>query len=476
MTLPAGWERSTLGDLCDKPQYGWTTKARSNGEGLRLLRTTDISRGKVDWSSVPFCEAEPDDALKYLVRSGDILISRAGSIGYSYLVVDPEPAVFASYLIRFRPRVQSVDPRYISWFLKSPAYWAQVREKASGMTLANINAKKLQSVQIPIAPSQTQVRIVQEIEKQFTRLDAAVGALRRVGPNVRRYRKAILSAAFTGRLIPTEAELASAEGRPLESGDELVERILAMRRALWERSRAKGRKRLKYEEPPRKLGGILGELPAGWTWVSWREVGLCQNGKAFPSREYSPSGVKLIRPGNLHVSGQVSWTDANTRRLPERYEQEFPELLVGPNELVMNLTAQSLKDEFLGRVCLTGTTEHCLLNQRLAKLTPVIISPRFMFWLFKSNLFRRFVDGLNKGSLIQHMFTSQRDEFVFPLPPLAEQERIVFEIELRLSVIEEVETILGTCFARAERARGATLQRAFSGQLVKDARGARQNA
>src|SRR5439155_1336038 len=83
-----------------------------------------------------------------------------------------------------------------------------------------------------------------------------------------------------------------------------------------------------------------------------------QNGRAFPSRDYSKEGVKLLRPGNLHASGRVLWADENTRRLPLRYEEEFPSYVVGPHALVMNLTAQSLKDEFLGRVCLTGPDEH----------------------------------------------------------------------------------------------------------------------
>src|SRR5437667_10084502 len=83
--LPEGWAHVRLGELCMPPQYGWTTSADKNGKGLKLLRTTDISSGPVDWSTVPACQAEPDDSEKYLLKSGDILISRAGSVGISYL-------------------------------------------------------------------------------------------------------------------------------------------------------------------------------------------------------------------------------------------------------------------------------------------------------------------------------------------------------------------------------------------------------
>jgi type I restriction enzyme S subunit len=90
-------------------------------------------------------------------------------------------------------------------------------------------------------------------------------------------------------------------------------------------------------------------------------------------RQYCGDGVKLLRPGNLHVSGRVQWNEENKRCMPERWEQENPDLVVGPSELVMNLTAQSLRDEFLGRICITSADEHCLLNQRLAKLTPILV-------------------------------------------------------------------------------------------------------
>src|SRR5205823_9569536 len=133
-------------------------------------------------------------------------------------------------------------------------------------------------------------------------------------------------------------------------------------------------------------------------------------------RDYQDSGIRLLRPGNLYGNGSVGWTERNTRLMPDRYADESADLVVGSGELVINLTAQSLKDDFLGRVCITSEGERCLLNQRLARLTPVVILPRFMLWVFKSVHFRQFVVGLNTGSLIQHMFTSQLQDFLFPLP------------------------------------------------------------
>src|SRR5439155_23835102 len=104
----------------------------------------------------------------------------------------------------------------------------------------------------------------------------------------------------------------------------------------------------------------------------------------------------------------------------------------------------------------------CLLNQRLARLTPIIISPEFVLYLLKGSRFRRFVDELNTGSLIQHMFTSQLTQFTFPLPPPAEQHRIVTEVERLLSAVEYVDALVTTGISRAKHVRHSILQRSFT--------------
>ena len=127
--------------------------------------------------------------------------------------------------------------------------------------------------------------------------------------------------------------------------------------------------------------------------------------------------------------------------------------MVRGNELVMNLTAQSLKDEFLGRVCLSDESEECLLNQRIARLTPTLLSSRFCLWLFKSPVFRRFVDGLNTGSLIQHMFTSQVLDFRFPVPPMEEQNAIVNSVEQALKSKEVLAESLEAALSQSKYPR-----------------------
>jgi type I restriction enzyme S subunit len=162
--LPDGWEWVTLGRICDKPEYGYTTSAKSEGSGPKFLRTTDISKGEINWKTVPFCKEPPSDEDKYLLKGGDILISRAGSVGESIVIKNPPRAVFASYLIRFKPK-ERLNPAYAGYYLKSNLFRVQLTSSSSGTTLKGVNASNLSKVKIPLPPLDTQRKIVAILDK-----------------------------------------------------------------------------------------------------------------------------------------------------------------------------------------------------------------------------------------------------------------------------------------------------------------------
>ncbi|MDP9299074.1 MAG: restriction endonuclease subunit S [Actinomycetota bacterium] len=207
------WPEMTLGDVSDKPQYGWSARSSAQGSAYRYLRITDMTSGQLDWGTVPFCVDIPPDPNRFLLRDEDILVARSGAtFGRSIRIRDPERALFASYLIRLRPDTGVVMPAFLEGFLKSPAYWRQVRASSSGMAQPNVNAKKLAQIRIPIPPLDEQERIVAALEEQFSRLDALEGALvsvlRKTGVDIDTVRlqhrgglrAVVLRDAFTGRL------------------------------------------------------------------------------------------------------------------------------------------------------------------------------------------------------------------------------------------------------------------------------------
>ena len=96
--------------------------------------------------------------------------------------------------------------------------WAKdtIQSLGGGTTYKEISGAVAATIPSPLAPLPEQRRIVAEIEKQFTRLDASVQSLKRAQANLKRYRASVLKAACDGTLVATEAELARAEGRDYE--------------------------------------------------------------------------------------------------------------------------------------------------------------------------------------------------------------------------------------------------------------------
>ena len=110
-----------------------------------------------------------------------------------------------------------VTPEYLYFYITQEDF----RKKAASHMTGAVGLRRVpksyladQAIPIPSVPEQRQ--IVSELEKQFTRLDAGVAALRRVQANLKRYRAAVLKAACEGKLVPTEAELAEKEHRTNE--------------------------------------------------------------------------------------------------------------------------------------------------------------------------------------------------------------------------------------------------------------------
>lgn len=465
--VPQGWTEAILGDVCEKPEYGWTTSASAIGS-VKLLRTTDITKGPVDWTRVPFCEKNPPNHSRFMLKSGDIVISRAGSVGVSALIEEPPKAVFASYLIRFTP-LNELNRKYIAYFLQSPDYWNAISESAAGIALQNVNAKKLAAIQIPIAPLQEQAAIVGEVEKQFTRLDAAVAALRRVQANLKRYRAAVLKAACEGRLVPTEAELARREGRPYEPASELLRRILTERRARWEAAQTKfpvseakptgERWKRSYQEAPSPDLSHLPSLPEGWIWTSLGQVFGVHVG-ATPSRSKSE-----------YWNGDVPWVSSGEvcfcriRETRERITQLGLEntstSIHQPGTVLLGMIGEG---KTRGQVAILQIDACNNQNSAAIRVSETPIPPEYVYRFLEGEYerTRRLSSGGNQPALNKERVRA----IPVPLPPLCEAHRIVSALEQRMSVIDRAENEIGMNLQRAERLRQSLLKRAFEGKLV----------
>ncbi|MGO4524952.1 restriction endonuclease subunit S [Microvirga sp. 2MCAF35] len=167
-TNPKGWPIKTISDLADSTQYGTSAKAGEIGE-FPILRMGNITySGEMNLSDLKYITLSPKEFEKYTVRDGDILFNRTNSpelVGKTAVFRGSKPYAFAGYLVRLRTN-QKADPEYISAFLNSSYGKATLQGMCKSIIgMANINAKELCSIRIPIPPLALQQQFAKRVSK-----------------------------------------------------------------------------------------------------------------------------------------------------------------------------------------------------------------------------------------------------------------------------------------------------------------------
>ena len=406
-TIPETWVLATVGDVCSQPQYGYTTKAADTGD-LRLLRTSDITSGRISWETVPYCSDNPADWEKYIVKDGDILVSRAGSVGVSYLVTKPPKAVFASYLIRFKP---FIDRQFLAYFLQSPNYWVAIADEKLGIAVPNVNATKLKSITLPIPPAAEQCRIVAKIEELFSELDKGIESLKTARAKLNIYRQVVLKHAFEGKLT-----------------------------AQWR------------EE----------NFATPWTQTTLgSQLSFLTSGSRGWAKFYAEHGDKFIRAQNLKYD-RLDFADMAFVDLPDKSEGMRTRVQIG--DLLITITGANVtKTAFV-----TSDIGTAYVSQHVALARSVEGSnTEFLYWYLVSEAAGRkqltaSAYGAGKPGLNLENIRSVN----IPLPSAEEQTEIVSRINTILSIERSVSAQIDIQLARSDALRQSILKKAFSGQLV----------
>ena len=283
-----------------------------------------------------------------------------------------------------------------------------------------------------------------------------MAALRRAQANLKRYRASILKAACEGSLVPTEAEQARSEGRGYEPAAFLLERILAERRVRWE---SQEKRRGKYREPSAPNTYALPELPEGWVWSA---IGQCFEVHV---------GATPRRAREDYWNGEVPWVssgEVSFNRITATRESITCEGLKNTSTDVHPAGTVLLgmigEGRTRGQVSILDIPACNSQNSAAIRASETGTSPEFVFYFLWSQYqeTRQIGSGNNQPALNK----SRVQEILFPFPPLAEQRRIVAEVERRLSVVQQTEATVEASLARAERLRQSILKQAFSGKLV----------
>ncbi len=436
--LPDGWTWTTIGEVA-KVNYRDPALREMPDE----LEVTFVPMAAVDEIDGKIADPQTDPLKKrrkgYTPFSeGDVLFAKITPCmenGKAAIARNLKNGLgFGSTEFHVMKPGENVLAEWLFYYVRQSSFRDEAKANFSG-TAGQLRVKKnfILDSPIPIPSTLVQERIVAEIEKQFTRLDQAVASLRRLQSNLARYKASVLKAACDGRLVPQDPND--------EPAADLLARILAERRAQWQA--ANPGKKYKEVEGVEETAD-LPELPHGWDWTTIDQVSECLDSMRIPVNKKE----RAKRQGDIPyygANGQVGWID----------DYLFDEPLV---LLVEDETFTGREKPFTYKI--TGKTwvnNHAHVLRATATTTDYL-NYSLMFYPFTP---------LTTGTTGRRKLTQRALRAApYALPPIAEQERIVAEVERRLSVVTTIEQTITANLSRAERLRQSILHRAFTGQLV----------
>ena len=414
-------------------------------KGKRIKQSAYLPKGKIPVidQGQEYIKGYTND--KNMSFEGELPVILFGDHTRSVKYVNQQFAIGAEGVKILKPS-DYYDPKFFYFLLKS----LQIPSRGYSR-----HFQFLKKFYLPVAPKNQQKLIVDEIEKQFSRLDEAIANLKRVKANLKRYRAAVLKAAVEGKLTEEWRK----QHPDVESASKFLKCILSERKRKWEAEHPGN----KYKEPAPPDTSKLPELPRGWVWTSFEQlIKESQNGLSKRSGDQGKP-VFVLRLADV-IEGEICETDPRSIKLTS---EELGKYLLKSGDLVCIRVNGSRN--LTGRLIVFNSNNKWAYCDHFVRfrIFNKYVSERFLDYFFDTEIARDFIEHNMVSSAGQNT-VSQTTMFGVPVPlaPLEEQKKIIESIENMLSVTDNVNSYGEINLKRAERLRQSILKKAFLGKLI----------
>ncbi|NUQ86604.1 MAG: restriction endonuclease subunit S [Anaerolineales bacterium] len=411
-SLPDGWEWSTLEDCVDildgrrVPINSEERERRITGKDQSELFPYYGATGHVGWID----DFIFDEEIVLLGEDGAPFLEATKN--KAYIVRGKSWVNNHAHVLRAKAGITT------NLFLMHYLNIFDYHDYVTGTTRLKLNQGRMRVFPIPLPPLPEQERIVSRIEELFSDLEAGVAALERVRAGLRRYKASVLKAACEGMLLKDEGG--------------------------WVKDESK--------------------LPEGWKWVTLEELSSDANYGTSQKCDYNENEFPVVRIPNI-ISGNIELSDLKFAIDGSGLRDKDS---LAPGDLLIVRTNGSR--DLIGKSALIRRPlekqlyfASYLIRYRIADYENV---GSWIATIWDSPFIRAWIETVVSTTAGQYNLNiAKLNKLPIPLPPLDEQQRIVAEVERRLSVVGEVESAVEAGLARAAKLRQAILKHAFEGKL-----------
>ena len=440
--IPDSWEWVRIKSLGAIIRGSGIKRNETVGSGYPCVRYGEIytTYNTSFTSTVSFIPEEINEKCRHF-SYGDILMTLTGEnkpdIAKAVAYLGTDPVAAGGDLAYWT--AHGMNPLYLSYLLASPYVISRKVELATGDIIVHISGDKIGSILIPIPPLNEQMRIVEKIQEtecqiiQYSEKEQELTILHRAFPET--LKKSILLQAVQGKLVEQDPND--------EPASILLEHIRTEKQRLIKEGKIKKDKHESvifrrdtshYE----KLDGIERcidheipfEIPDNWAWTSVGEV--CTNIQYGSSQKSSLFGkIAVLRMGNLQngriVLDKLVYT-SDSKEI-EKYPLEH-------NDLLFNRTNSK---ELVGKVAIYKSEIPAIYAGYLVRLHPILIDSDYLNYVMQSQYYWIYCQNVRSDAIGQSNINAEKlKRFVFPLPPLQEQKRIVNQISCAMRKIERL--------------------------------------
>ena len=490
--LPAGWEWVRLGNSIECLDAGWSPKCeeeRAVDNEWGILKTTAVQPLKYMQLENKKLPRNLEPKIECEVHSGDILITRAGPrnrVGICCFVESTRPRLMLSdKIIRFSIFGEMIYGYFCALSLNTGIGSEQLEKAKSGMadSQVNISQEKLKLINIPLPPLAEQQRIVAKVDELMKLCDeleakrvarevartsfhgaslAALlqaqdssslaaswaslaknfGELYTTKEKVAELRKAILQLAVMGRLVKQDPKD--------QPASELLKEIDEEKWRLVKEEKIKQPKVLTEIKPAE----LPFKLPMGWEWARVDRIGEVKLGRQrSPDNHHGKDMMPYLRVANVYEA-RIDISSINFMNFTQA-EQEVFRLM--KNDILLN---EGQSYALVGRPAIyNDEVPGACFQNTLIRLRPYSSTmPNFILLVFRSYLHSgRFQKEAQQTTNIAHLSASRLSNIEFPLPPLAEQQRIVAKVDELMKLSDDLERGIETAEGKREGLLGAVM-------------------
>ena len=408
--IPESWMWVHLNYIASSSLGKTLDKAKNTGDFQPYLCSINVYWNGISLEKVKEARFEEIELSKYLLQKGDLLICEGGDVGRSSVWEHDVTMYYQNALHRVR-FYQNINPYFYKYLIECYKGIGIIDRFSKGVTIKHLVQSSLNAMWLPLPPLTEQKRIVAKIEELLPFIDRYEQAWSKLEQFNNRFpedmKKSLLQYAIQGKLVEQRPEEGTAE--------ELFARIQK------EKQRLIAEKKIKKEKGEYgefKEDEILFDIPATWKWVRFGSIMINRDSERIPLSVAERSKLEKIFD-YYGASGVIDKVD--------RYLFDKTLLLIGEDGA--NLLTRSTPIAFLAQ-------GQYWVNNHAHVLDCVegTLSLEYMMYFVNAISLAKYVTGTAQPKMNQEKMNS----IPVPLPPFAEQKRIVEKLEQLLPLCERL--------------------------------------